>query len=613
MAITFDEFDTPTAPSGSSPQRTALTFEDEPKEDNAGIVGNTLMGALSGAANIGSNLLLPVDWARDKLSGDREQTLSGLVTGKAPESRNEERKRLIKEFFAQYADPESLAFKGGELGTEVAGTLGVGGGLAKGVRAVAPSLVKLPAALESFGGSVGTGATTAERLANAGIRVGAGAAAGGTAGLLVDPEGADTGAVVGGAMPVVGKAASIGAQGLSWLADAVRGRLGAIQAGKIARDAAGNRRIQIERANAAAPGDITAAQAAEGIDRDVWQALGKLAEKNDPNSYYRMLADQQEGNRRAALAAVTPDLDAALAAREMVDNLHYPIANRAPVAATPQLAQMAGDPYFQRAAQNMENYLTSSGITFRNNPTEFLQAIKFGLDDMLRNGGENSVRNTVERRAIEGVRSNLINWLENANPAYRYARQGHAANSAPVNQAQVLNELQAVLQRTGGGERVTPFLNVMGSGENALLRRANQSPRFGGIEDVLTPPQMDAYNRVAGELIRDRNLAEQAAAGEGGLRNILRADEGLPRLPSYLSIVASTTNKAISKLEERISQGTIRAIVAGMRSGANANKLLATVPTSERDAAAMWIIRGGPQRYLGAPTAGQAADSAGSD
>ena len=97
------------------------------------------------------------------------------------------------------ADPESLAFSGGKLAGEVAGTMGVGpamAGAARGVGAAAPVVEAL-----KFGGMAPTTASTAAR--GAATRLGAGAAVGGASGALISPEEVGTSAVLGAALPAV--------------------------------------------------------------------------------------------------------------------------------------------------------------------------------------------------------------------------------------------------------------------------------------------------------------------------------------------------------------------------------------------------------------------------
>ena len=178
-----------------------IAWDDEKK---SGVVSNVLMGALKGASDIGATLLTPFDLALNK-AGITDMT-------------NAERRDALRGFFSENADPESVAFKGGELVTDIAGTAGAGGFIAKGMRAI-PALSRVASPLitsiESGGLALGKPAATtmAGKVGNAATRAAGGATLGGVSAGLVDPETAGTGALIGGAIPggmIAAKAAGTG-------------------------------------------------------------------------------------------------------------------------------------------------------------------------------------------------------------------------------------------------------------------------------------------------------------------------------------------------------------------------------------------------------------------
>jgi hypothetical protein len=105
------------------------------------------------------------------------------------------------------ADPTSLLYKGGKLGAEIAGTAGVGGALANGVRALGAT--RAAAGLEPIVNGVARGLETGGfrvgELAGTGLgaatRIGTGAAVGGATAGLVSPGDAALGAGIGAALP----------------------------------------------------------------------------------------------------------------------------------------------------------------------------------------------------------------------------------------------------------------------------------------------------------------------------------------------------------------------------------------------------------------------------
>lgn len=169
--------------------------------------GNLAAGGIRGAGSIGATLLYPVDKAQDLYYGDRGPNVTGLVTGQQPLSRNEQRRQDMGSALSELgADTNSAAYKVGKLGTEVAGTAGVGGavanlaGRAPAIAAAAPNLLT---AIRTGGMSAGN----ATGLTGIGARVTGGAINGGASAGLIDPAQAGTGSLIGAGLPVAAKVA----------------------------------------------------------------------------------------------------------------------------------------------------------------------------------------------------------------------------------------------------------------------------------------------------------------------------------------------------------------------------------------------------------------------
>lgn len=143
------------------------------------------MGALKGASNIGSTILGAAAPVVNALGGN-------MMSG-------DERRKQLGQFFQENADPESLAFKGGELGSEIAGTAGIGGVLAKPIVAAS----RYAPALRGVAQSVETAGFQAPNVAS---RIAGGAAVGGGAAGLVNPDDAAVGAAFGGTLGAVAPA-----------------------------------------------------------------------------------------------------------------------------------------------------------------------------------------------------------------------------------------------------------------------------------------------------------------------------------------------------------------------------------------------------------------------
>jgi len=172
----------------------------------------------------------------------------------------------------------------GELGAEVLATYPVGAAIAAPLKLI-PAAAPLAQAIRTSGVSTGQAVKTAPmaaRAADLGVRAAGGAITGGATAGLINPAEAETGAIVGGAVPVVGSlVVPLLAKSAGFLKDAFTGRLADVKAGKIARDVAGDRIGAIRAALAAAPDELTAAQATAGVQNNAFQALGAFANKTD--------------------------------------------------------------------------------------------------------------------------------------------------------------------------------------------------------------------------------------------------------------------------------------------------------------------------------------------
>jgi hypothetical protein len=175
----------------------------------------------------------------------------------------------------------------GELGAEVLATGPVGKVIAAPLKAI-PAAAPLAQSIRTGGFSTGRAMQTAPlaaRAADLGVRTAGGAITGGATAAIINPEEAGTGALAGGALAVAAPPiVNVLAKSSGFLKDAFTGQLANIKAGKISREVAGERIGAIRAALAAAPDDLTAAQATAGIQNDALQALYQFSSRTDDMS-----------------------------------------------------------------------------------------------------------------------------------------------------------------------------------------------------------------------------------------------------------------------------------------------------------------------------------------
>ena len=192
-------------------------------------------------------------------------------------------------------EPLKAAQFGGEFMGQTAITAPLGGLIARPLAAAAPYaptiINPIVNALRSSGFSSGLlpAAKTAPqaiplatRAADIGARVVGGGVTGGATAALTNPDKIETGAGVGAGLAIAAPPIlKVAVKSLGFLKDAFTGQLASVGAGKIARDVAGDRIGAIRAALMASPADVTAAQAASGVQKDAWQALGAMTSKTD--------------------------------------------------------------------------------------------------------------------------------------------------------------------------------------------------------------------------------------------------------------------------------------------------------------------------------------------
>ena len=248
-----------------------------------------------------------------KLLGQGLTAIGAKDTGQALTEDAIRRQELQKQFIKPYKEFAPVSTGTGEFAGEVVATLPAGGLIAKPVQMlgkVAPQVASittpLAKSLSTAGFQTGIAPTTlGAKTGNVLAKGFGGSATNVAASALINPnENLETNALIGAAVPfVVPPAAKYLAIGAGKVVDAATGKLANVKSAEIARQAAGDSINQIRAANGVAPlENISAAQAAYGIDNDVYQAFLGFVSGKDTSSYYRVLKDTQKTDQLNQLA-----------------------------------------------------------------------------------------------------------------------------------------------------------------------------------------------------------------------------------------------------------------------------------------------------------------------
>jgi hypothetical protein len=302
----------------------------------------------------------------------------------------------------------------------------------------------------------------------------------------------------------------------------------------------------------------------------------------------------QELGRQTTLKAITPDVQNAVKLRAeaadplykiadksvtVVDDTLKNILDRMPAGTLNdaiEIAKIEGKPFTLGG---------DKGVSIGDSLTgQQMHYIKRALGDIAYGSKPSSNLGADAQKATRTLLDEYLGAFESKIPEYGQARQIYSEMSAPINQAQVLKEMASILQSTGGKERITPFLNVLGRGEQAMLKKAGGrgAPRYEALSEVLTPEQIKVVQSVADDLKAGAEAAEQATLGQKRFADLVKEEIPNLRLPNVFSIFATTTNNALSRLDTLIGKKTMATLAKAAESAQSFDDLLATLPATER-------------------------------
>jgi hypothetical protein len=273
--------------------------------------------------------------------------------------------------------------------------------------------------------------------------------------------------------------------------------------------------------------------------------------------------------------------------------------------------------------------LVRSLKTVANNP-EFagndvlMGSLRNVSDDIAKWTGSGGV---IDARALDAIRKNSVN------AAIQQLRPGMDATSQRNLAAGVLSRVKPVIDdaiEAAGGAGYRDYLKQHAqmsqkiaekqlTGEALRLWKQpnkdafvdlvrNESPNV--VEKILGPGKYNiavelAENTLApleneaAKVIRNANIKSQVEGGQVALKELLLQNMSKFRLPSYLSAVAATTNKALNILETKIGTKTMATLTEALKTPEGAAQLLESLPAAERNR--VLRIMADPAKW-GAPT-----------
>lgn len=275
-------------------------------------------------------------------------------------------------------------------------------------------------------------------------------------------------------------------------------------------------------------------------------------------------AGENNAARVATIGSIAGDPSkraAAEAARSAASGDMYQAATNATYTVDGKLADLLKRPAVQQAMQRAkalaenqgrpfafatESQAPFSGVGGRSAEStkqitgQGLQDLKMAMDEMLSDPASGFTGKAGD--TIKNLRSQVVQWMEDANPAFKQARTTYAAASKPINAMDVgqrlLDKTTGAIRDMGGNQRLqaNAFSRALND-EAGTVQKATGFKGVNALADVMTPDQLSKLNAVRNELELVSNLS-QAANGPGSQtakslasQNLLRQALGPTGLP----------------------------------------------------------------------------------
>lgn len=566
-----------------------------PRRNTAEATGS-LLPSMQTVGNIGAGL------ARGLVS--IPSTVYGMFQGEGDKSLGQ---RATEKLTALGAEPESTAFKGGQIAGEVVSTLPVGGALAapvKAASAIAPRLAPLATALQT-GGMGATGAAT--KLGGAATRVAGGAAVGGTSAALINPEDIGTGAAIGAALPAVGAVAGKGvkaaASGAGSIVDAFTGKTGTIKSAKIARDVAGENINAIRAALRASPQDVNAFQATAGVPNRVWQSLGEISTNTDQNF---LLLKQQADDQLNALARISKSANPTEAralqqkSQRILNDVTSGLREDALSAANMATSGIKLDA--NSIVSALDDKITQPGTRASTTQTRILQALRDDLVKLTNQGGGVIDAHDLYTLRKEGLNERIAQLLGPTDPKV----------SSKVT-SKILAETKPLIDeaiKKAGGTGWDDYLRTYEQGMRQIDKKVMAAKAMelfadspneyvklvrgknpDAVEAVFGYGNYDIFKEMSKEMPtlqkgaemieRDAMMKQLASLGKQELNDLL-AQRHTPRLRNFLSRTITVFNTAMDELDKKLGPEIAKKLRQAGTSADSMLQLLDTLPASER-------------------------------
>jgi hypothetical protein len=190
---------------------------------------------------------------------------------------------------------------------------------------------------------------------------------------------------------------------------------------------------------------------------------------------------------------------------------------------------------------------------------------------------------TSQRNAAAGVLSRTKPLIDDAIEAaggagWRDYLTTHAKGMQKIAEKQLTGEALKLWKQPNKDAFVRLVQNESPEAVEKILGPGKYNIAVELAENTLAPLQNEAS-----KVIRNANIKSQVENGQTALKELLLQNMSKFRLPSYLSAVAATTNKALNILETKIGVKTMNTLTEALKTPEGAAQLLESLPAAERN------------------------------
>ena len=195
----------------------------------------------------------------------------------------------------------------------------------------------------------------------------------------------------------------------------------------------------------------------------------------------------------------------------------------------------------------------------------------------LRPGMDATAQRNLASKVLGDIRPLIVDTIEEAGGVgYRQYLADYSKGTAKIAERKLTGEALKLWKTNRDG-----FVRLVQNETPEEVERILGPGKY-NIAVELADSSMSVLRDQAQKHLTQLSVSKQIGEGKSALAHLLKQQTSFIRLPSYLSVLASSTNRAISELEKAVGGKTISMLTEAMKTPQGAYDLLSVLPAAER-------------------------------